>query len=55
MYGIWDALGTAPRRHVAPHANMVAVWRAWKNLGESDLATRPIARSEPVHEISEDS
>ncbi len=55
VYGKRDWIGIAMRWPAALYINMAAVYRAWKTyLGESQLATRPIAWSKTVHEIPDD-
>lgn len=55
VYGKRDWVGVAVRWPAALYINMVAVFRAWKTyLGESELATRPIAWSKTVHELPDD-
>ncbi len=55
VYGKRDWIGTALRWPAGLYINMAAVYRAWKiYLGESALATKPIAWSKTSHEFPDD-
>jgi adsorption protein B len=55
VYGKRDWIGTALRWPAGLYINMAAVYRAWKiYLGESGLATKPIAWSKTSHELPDD-
>jgi adsorption protein B len=55
VYGTRDWIGIALRWPAGLYINMAAVYRAWKiYLGESELASKPIAWSKTSHEIPDD-